>query len=263
MGIEYVIDFACTVKNALPPEKFMGLIKTRDQANAILTQVRNPANQKSPAETRIRRALSTPQGLTQQEVSIQAMLNEAAELQPYEHYCEGCQANALNRPFGCYGYISYPIKVETEEWLMSRLPEKIESTAGNLLRSAIRDFRYDGSPLTNMRKQGHFFEKSTPVKRKWGSFLSKWELTSDQLLQMMFCLGALHPSHTTMLMLFLGILPHNIEPQQIQNPASLGTILPNAFASVDQGNLQIQEVIGFMKALKTAAMLEVKLFTDY
>ena len=147
-----------------------------------------------------------PEGPVEQKVSVGTLLKQVEELDVHAHHCQGCKANLPGRPFGCYGSVSYPISAKAEEWLMSLLPSDLKSPAGYMLRSAVTDLKYTGGMFLEMRPKDMFFESPTPVKRKWGSWLSAWTLSSDQLLQMLFGLGNLQPSHCKMMSVILGMI---------------------------------------------------------
>jgi hypothetical protein len=103
---------------------------------------------------------------------------------------------------------------------MSLLPNDLKSAAGHLLRSAVTDLKYTGGMFLAMRPKEMFFESRTPIKRKWGSWLSGWALTSDQLLQMLFGLGNLQPSHCKMMSIILGLIQTGEASQPQQQPTT-------------------------------------------
>ena len=63
-----------------------------------------------------------------------------------------------------------------------------------------------------------FFESKKPVKRKWGSWLSGFAVTSDQLLEMLFGLGALQPSHCQMMSVILGLIQTDKSAHSLPQP---------------------------------------------
>jgi hypothetical protein len=215
VGIEYIVDLGCPPKDALSVERIVALIKGQNQASAIIKMARNGGDQRPPEQLSFTRRVMRPEGPVEEKISVGALLDQAHELQPHARHCEGCNANLLRRPFGCYGSVSYPISTRAEEWLMSLLPDDLKGAAGHLLRSAVTDLKYDGGMFLNMRTQETFFESRTPIKRKWGSWFSGWTLTSDQLLQMLFGLGNLQPSHCKMMSIILGLIQTGKESQQL------------------------------------------------
>jgi hypothetical protein len=203
MGIDYVVDLDCPAKQALTLEKMVSLIKGRNQASVIIEMSRSKGDQRPPEQLTFTRMVLRPEGPTKQEINVGTLLKQTQELEVHAHHCEGCKANLLEHPYGCYGSISYPISARAEEWLMSLLPAKLESAAGYMLRSAVTDFKYNGDMFLGMRPKDMFFESRTPVKRTWAG----WTLTSDQVLQMLFGLGNLQPSHCQMICIILGTIP--------------------------------------------------------
>ncbi|MFL5246112.1 MAG: hypothetical protein ACJ8FY_28930 [Gemmataceae bacterium] len=206
MAIDYVVDLDCTPKQALTVERMVGLIKSKNQALAIIEMTRSRGDERPLEQITFRRMVMRPQGAVEEKVNVKTLLAQSQDLEGYAGHCQGCKANLPARPFGCYGSIAYPIRARAEQWLMAQLPDSLESPAGYLLRSAVRDFKYTGGMFLNMRPKENFFESRTPFKRKWGSWLSGWTLNSDQLFHMLFGLGNLMPSHCKMMAIILGLI---------------------------------------------------------
>lgn len=107
--------------------------------------------------------------------------------------------------FGCGGAIRYPTSAEAGAWLLSRLPDDLESPAGVLLMRAIKDFGYDGAAIDQERGRKELYELDAPLRRTWGgSFARKLGVTSSRFLQMTFGLGSLQPVHAKMVAYFAG-----------------------------------------------------------
>jgi hypothetical protein len=213
VGIDYVVDLGCPPKQALSVEKIVALVKGRNQVAAIIDLARRKGDTRLPEQLSFTRVVRRPEGAVEEEFSVGTLLQQVRELDVHAHHCEGCEANLRARPFGCYGSISYPITALAEEWLMSLLPKDLNSPAGHLLRSAVTDLKYTGGMFLGMRPQEMFFESRTPLKRRWGGWLSGWTLTSDQLLEMLFGLGNLQPAHCKMMSIILGLIPTDESPQ--------------------------------------------------
>jgi len=261
VGVDYVVDLPCAVKSDIPTGRLVGLIKGRSQANTILELARRDGGQSSPAEIVFGRVRQLPGGTTYEDVSVQALLDEAAPLRDYEHYCAGCPANSRGEPFGCYGYLPYPISAATEAWLLARLPESLDGGAGQLLRAAVRDVGYDGGRIRDMRRRGEtFFERNKPAQRTWRCGWTRWTLTSDQLLQMLIGLGNLHPEHCALLALCLDIIPHDSPAEIVHDLIALRRAA--AAAHVDAGTEAREQWGSFLKALTLAAALNVHLLID-
>jgi hypothetical protein len=263
MGVDYVVDLPCPVKSDLPTPKLVDLIKSRNTANIVLTLERERGNENPSLATEVGYLRQTPAGGTMENISIQGLLDQSAPLQDYEHYCIGCPANALSKPFGCYGSIAYPISGLAEQWLMDRLPGDLDSTAGQYLRASIADFGYDGGSVRDMRRHDMFFERRKPVQRTWRTgLLRRWTLTSDQLLQMMIGLGDIGAAHCGMLALFFGVVPHDTPRDLVRDRAAWRELVGQARAQVNAGEPQLDQWVSFLSALATAVALDVRLLID-
>ena len=210
----------------------VALVQGQNQASVIIEMARRDGDKRPPEEITFTRMVMRPEGAQEQEVSVGALLEQVAELGPQAPHCKGCKANRLDKPFGCYGSVPYPIPVAAEEWLMSLLPKDLKSPAGYILQSAVKDFGYDGGMFLNMRPQDMFFESRTPVKRKWGSWFSGWSLTSDQLLQMLFGLANLQSGHCQMMCMILGMIETEDEGNPLPPPPEEAKPLAQAINAV-------------------------------
>ena len=269
MGIDFVLDAPCPVKDQLSTAGLIQLIKSRSRAQAILDIARQEGNNKPATELFITQVMQTPTGVAeQQKISAQALLDQAAPLDGLAHHCEDCAGRLAREPFTCYGSIRYPIQQRTEEWLLSLLPENLDSTAGVLLQKSIADFGYNGGPFVALRSNPAFFASPQAPRRSWkgkglfGRFTTALELTSTQLLQMMFGVGELQPAHCKMLCLFLGLVPHEIGVEQFQNPR---TFLRVAFEdyNVPAKVPDVDAYIHFCDALLRAVYIDLPVRIDY
>jgi hypothetical protein len=247
VGIDYVVDLDCPPKKALSVERIVALLKGQHQAAAIIEMARRSSDQRPPEQLSFTRMVMRPEGPAEEKINVGTLLNQARGLHPHAHHCQGCRANLLARPFGCYGSVSYPISVHSEEWLMSLLPKDLNSPAGHLLRSAVTDLKYTGGMFLTMRPQEMFFESRTPIKRKWGSWFSGWTLTSDQLLQILFGLGNLQPSHCKMMSIILGLIQTDETSQPLPQPTP---------------NDQTEQFANAINAVALAGQLGVNLLVD-
>jgi hypothetical protein len=257
MGIDYVVERSCPLKDALSTPRMVELVKGRDRALSVLAMLRERGDTPDPASITFTSVLQTPDGIEEKEVSVQSLLDAAGELKAHEHHCTDCPANLLAEPCGCYGYVRYPIPAKAEQWLMALLPKDLGSTAGQLLRRAVADFSYDGEPMRELRQDATFLEDRQPVRQRWGG----WELTSDQLLQMMFCVGDVQPVHATLLALFLGLLPHNTDPAVLGDRTKLCQKLSTA--ELPPVSEESVDLLGFLRALVVAAVLDCEVLVDY
>src|SRR4051812_14771108 len=89
---------------------------------------------------------------------------------------------------GCYGVIDPPVSATAEEWLVARLPGELESLPGLLLRKTLHDMRYEGEGGKALRKAG-LLQASGPFIKHYGPFFRRYTVTSEQLLEQIFCVG--------------------------------------------------------------------------
>ncbi|MGZ3478104.1 MAG: hypothetical protein ACXVCJ_26640, partial [Polyangiales bacterium] len=172
--------------------------------------------------------------------------------------------NMLGRTAGCYGAINYPIARETEVWLLSLLPTDPHATAATLLLGAIHDFTYDGAPVARLRNGSGTFFTSDAIE------VLTWEdgtrVDSNQLLQMIFFVGPLQPSHALMLLLFLGIVPHAIEPDELRallnDERARKAMLETPKIPQGSATPQVEAFRTFFAALARSALLSVPLGVD-
>jgi hypothetical protein len=247
VGIDYIVDLDCPPKKALSIERIVALRKGQNQAAAIIEMARRSGDQRAPEQLSFTRLVLRPEGPVEEKISVGTLLNQVQALHPHAPHCQGCKANLLARPFGCYGSVSYPISIRSEEWLMSLLPRELKSPAGHLLRFAVTDLNYTGGMFLTMRPQEMFFEGRTPIRRRWGSWFSGWTLTSDQLLQMLFGLGNLQPSHCKMMSIILGLIQTDETSQPLPHPTP---------------NDQTEQLAHAINAVALAGQLGVNLLVD-
>lgn len=203
MGIDYVIDLDCAPKQALGIEELVGYVKASNRAETMLAIARQNGDQRPPDEITFQIAINRNGEIETTDVTVQALIDQAAALDDHRGACTACPANR-DRPngFGCYDTINYPIEPDTEQFLLSRLPDDLESPSGFMFASAMRDFAWDGEPSANMRSQGEtFFRAREPFRRTWPGL----EVTTDQIFHMMFHVGHLQSTHAMLLCMFFGL----------------------------------------------------------
>jgi hypothetical protein len=265
MAIEWMIGLSCEPKAQLGLERLVAKAKGRRQAEALLETMRANGDARDVSEISIRTFRQTPDGTqVQTSVSLAALFANAEDLTTHAKTCEACTANQLGRTAGCYGAINYPIARDTEAWLLSLLPEDLHFTAGTFLLGALQDFSYDGAPVARLRNGSKtFFEEDEPAVRTWEDGT---RVDANQLLQMMFFVGAVQPSHALMLALFLGLVPHQIEPNELRAIMNDEDARKRAFGvpSIPPGpsTPQIEAMRTFLSALCRSALLVVPLGID-
>ena len=259
-----MVGLECEPKRTLGAAKIVHLVKDRLRVEALLAKLREDGDRRQPAEitfTAVRRRGGTEE---RTEHNLKVMLDEGAALEAHEHHCFGCPVNVSQHPYGCHGYIQYPIRRSTEAFLLSLLPPRLDTTAGRMLTSALADLGWDGSYAAKLRAEGDsFFEAREPPAATWGDGA---KVTSDQVFQMLFGLGPLDPSHAMMLLLFFGMIAHDTPPADLaalsRDPARLMGRLEDSPLRVPSGDPQIESMVRFLQALAAAAVNSVTLLVD-
>lgn len=262
MGVDYVVDLECAPKDALGVQGVVDLLKARSRAEYVRDVLRANGDTRPLAEMTFQTVVMRPEGPVEESVSVQSLFDRAAALDPHAAACEGCPARCQTIPFGCVGYVSYPVRPSTEAWLLEQLPVDLGSPAGTMLASAFHDFGWDGAFTQRLRGQGDtFFEQSAGIRRRWGPGFS---VTSDQIWQVLFGLGHLAPAHAMMCALFFGVIPHHTSAEGLaQLSRDTARIGGHALRyEVDHEDDQIAEVARFLRAMGLAAALGVSLLID-
>ena len=224
MGVDYVQSRNCEVKRELGVDVLVSRIKARGQAAMLVERIRKGGQ--DPMTATITRVVQYPSGPVAEQVTVASLLETGRSLDPYAPLCDGCTANFRQASFGCCGFLNYPIARAEEEWLMSRLPESMDSVAGVYLRNVFGELKIDGATVASIReRKGLYFEQSEAPTRQWGEGQGQQSVSANQLIQFLFYSGPVTPSHAIFTCLFLGLLPHDIAPDAVQsilrNPANL------------------------------------------
>ncbi len=268
MGIDFMIGKPCEPKEQLGADGIIAMLKARDRGQHVAGLMRKGGDERPLSEISFVTAVYRSDGqMDEQQVSVQSLLDQAKPLDDHAAHCEGCSANVAGEPYGCRGYISYPIQEATERWLLDRLPDDLNTTAGFLLTEATSDLGLDGERAKGLRSDGEvFFEKQTATGVRWGDGEEGFMFQADQMFDMFFGLGALKPSHMAMLALFMGILPHDLDHERfgpiMRDPHALAGAMNLGSLEVDGQSVQIQAVAHFLRAMCSAAVHGVELSVD-
>lgn len=239
MGVDYVQNRDCRVKRELGLDTLVCLIKSRTQAALLQAHFRERGE--DPATANVKRIIQYPSGPVEENVGMAELLEAGAVLAPYEPVCAGCTANFQATPFGCCGYLNYPISAVEENWLMSRLPASADSVAGIYLRNVLRELEIDGGPVAGMRRRhGLYFERPETIVRTWAYAGGTAEVTSDQMLQLVFYSGGIGPAHAAFVCLFVGLIPHGVPGEVMQSILQSPNTMQDHF-TIDQEALTILE----------------------
>jgi hypothetical protein len=289
MAIDYVLAMGCEPQKLLGVERLVSLHRTRVLARGALAHMRQDGDQRAPSEIEIQLTMRRPPRATDPKdlaarrnlrvvdpsvpampdpepdstrgVSLQTLLDEAAQLDDVAGHCATCPAG-LPREFACHRRIRYPIPEHVEAWLMSRLPTTLDCTAGTLLARGLGEFGWDGAPAARLRSAGTtYFESRAPYGVRWQNDRGTIEISSDQLFQMMFMVGNLAPTHCLMLALFCRVLPHDIDIFVLKDSERRARALAAAELALDP-DADIEQLAAFLRTLAAAARLEVSVMID-
>jgi hypothetical protein len=202
MGVDYLIHYDCEPKRALTIEGLMGRLKGRDRAKAIIDLYRTKGDQRSPKHMGFEMVRRTADGSEETEIIVvQDLLDAADELIPYEAFCADCPANRARKPFGCTGTLNYPISAQAERWLLKQLPDQQSPLVFILLQKMVREMGYSGAAALPIRAQeGVIFELGDTIERS----MDGYQLSNDQVFEMLFLSGPIQPAHGTLLLQFFG-----------------------------------------------------------
>jgi hypothetical protein len=261
MAIDHVIDLDCVPKQTLSTAGLLARMKARDRAETIINLYRTNGDMRPPTEMGFEMVRRLPDGTEEaQVIVVQDMLNEAGPLDDLAVHCENCPANRLQKPFGCFDYINYPISRAAELWLLKRLPTPEEPLVFLLLRQTLEDFSFDVQTVAQMRSRpGVFFESGERFARRYEDM----QITTDQIFAMLFLTGTIEPRHAIALMLFFGAIPRDLDAEGLMaltaepNPAVPFTMMPE-----DDDDETILAMISYFEALYVAYQLNVSLSLD-
>lgn len=264
MAIDYFIDYKCYPKQELSPEGIMDRIKGQARADAVIDLFRRNGDTRSPSEMGFEFVRNTPQGAQETRVVyVQEMLDRAADLKPYELYCQGCPANNTGAPFGCMGQIEYPISGKAEIWLLNALPVPDETLPWIMLKQAFQEFKIDGTAVNPMRGEGQpFFQEQGVLARKLGELVAN----TNQLFHLMFLSGHLTPAYSSTLLLFFKAIDRNLEADSImalaKSPEDAFERYPFLLKSEPEDDMSITQFKRFFRALYLAWGLGTPLILD-
>lgn len=264
MAIDYVIDYGCVPKMRLETEGIIDRLKSKDRAATIIQLYRRNGDQRPPSEMGFEMERTAADGSSEtQVVIVQHLLDMAAELDPYEPYCQACPANRTGRPFGCMGKVNYPISAAAEAWLLDRLPGPEEPLVWLLLKQGVTEMNYDGSTVRPLRTADTtYFASTETLYRRLGEFA----VSSDQLFEMTFLLGDLYPNHAGVLLLFFEAIDRQLEADRIMAIGKMPKEDRQNFRflieSAKEDDITTDEIKEFIYALYLSWQLNVRLLLD-
>jgi hypothetical protein len=270
MAIDYVLAVGCEPQRQLGPERLLALHRARILARAAHAHARASGDDRDPAEIELQLVASAPPSggaAPDRALRLGDLFAQAAPLDAVTPHCATCPAG-LPRELACHRRVRYPIPEHAEEWLMGRLPRSLDCTAGALLARGLTELGWDGVPVARLRAQGtQHLESRAPYGVRWdggaptASGGAVLEISSDQLLQMMFFVGPLAPTHCLMLALFCGVLPHDLPLTELRDPERRARALASAHVP-PEGDPALEQLAAFLRMLAVAARLDVPILID-
>ena len=272
MAIDFIIEYDCVPKSHLTPEGILERIKEKERAQTVIQWFREAGDERPPSEMGFEFSRSSlDEHASRQLIVVQDLLDHAAALDAHAHHCSACPANRSGSPFGCMGFIQYPISAQTEAWLLDRLPVPDEPLVWLLLKQGIQRLGYDGSSMRALREldqqneageRTYFLSSQAPQRR-----LGELRVSGDQALEMIFGVGdRIIPNHAGILLLFFNAIDRDLEASEIQEISSFDRAIREGFKfemeAVSTGHEGIREMISFFHALYLAWKLDVSLFVD-
>ena len=272
MAIDFIIEYGCVAKSQLTPEGILERIKEKARAKTVIQWFREAGDERPPSEMGFEFSRSAPEEhANRQLIVVQDLLDHAAVLDAHAHHCEGCPANRSGSPYGCMGFVEYPISGETEAWLLDQLPVPDEPLIWLLLKQGIQRLGYDGSSVRALRQldnhdedgaRAYFQFPEAPQRR-----LGELRVTGDQALEMILGVGdRIIPNHAGILLLFFHAIERDLEAGEIQEISSFDQTIRERFTfemdALSTGHEGIREIIAFFHALYLAWKLDVSLFVD-
>ncbi|MGB7338509.1 MAG: hypothetical protein WBC91_06415 [Phototrophicaceae bacterium] len=265
MAIDYVIDYNCVPKRTLSTEGIVERLKSSERAQMIIRMFRENNDDRPPSEMGFEFTRSTPEGEEEtQLIVVQDILNFVEDLKPLEHHCKGCPANRTDTPFGCTGFVQYPISASGESWLLNQLPSINEPLIWLLLKQGVENFNYDGTQIGFLRAQGDtYFDDKYATYRVLGEF----SLNANQVFEMIFTVGDIIPNHGAMMLLFYNAVERSeLQANEIMAlaPADDEKIanLPFLHQLMPGDDRTIGDLKDFFHALYIAWTLDVQLKVD-
>lgn len=190
MALDFALQYPCAARRQFGAAPLATMVKKQDLAEFAIARYRE-AEPNVDVETIIHQrtvniGVTRPNGkIEQAQVPIVELLKLAAPLNSVIEHCRRCPANIVANNFGCINQMNYPIPLQAEEWLLSRLPADAGAPGMKMLFKFVADLGIDGAQVDGLRQQANLFEAKAPVVRVWKGWFSKQQLSSSQLLQML------------------------------------------------------------------------------
>ncbi|MEL6180094.1 MAG: hypothetical protein AAFS10_14135 [Myxococcota bacterium] len=263
MGADLIVDHSCQAKEALGDgdvragtAHILALLRKRNRAAAVMRMMPDTP----PNEVEFVVMVVTPDGPKEHNVNAGSLLAEAAALDEHAMGCASCPANVLGQPYGCFGFVPYPIPAATEQALAERL-EPVERLGGHLFIKALIDFGYDGSPIRQWRQRGLLEEDGEAVR----PLSDKLSVTSSVLLQPILAVGGeLGATHCLLVLMWFGALAFDgVVPDDPDDPAPLIALTSSSDTTkLDLVPLPDPVANTIARFMHRAGVLDVSLWVD-
>lgn len=258
MAIDYMIQYPCTPRAELGDEAILDLLKEQERAQIIINAYRASGDARPPSEMGFEFTRRGPDGEEgTQLIVVQDVLDRVEQLKAFAHHCAQCPANRLGKPYGCAGFIDYPVSAAGEMWLLRRLPSMAEPLLWLLLKQGVDHFAYDGQAIAALRAASdvYFEARSAPSRR-----LAEFDLNGDQVFEMIFNVGTIQPNHAGVLLLFFHAIPRELEADAIMRIGAADyRAYPFLLEPERTDDRTIDELKAFFNALYVAWALKVPL----
>lgn len=262
MAIDYMIEYPCVPRQALGNEDIIELLKEHDRAYQVIRMYRESGDNRPPSEMGFDFTRKSADGEEDtRTMVVQDVLDRVSELGKHVSHCKECPANRLKKAYGCVSFIQYPISGQAESWLLNQLPTPDEALLWLLLKQGVENFVYDGKEIAQLRQQSEaLFSERVAQSRRLGEF----DLTADQVFEMIFNVGSIQPNHAGILLLFFNAIPREIEANDIMRitpaPADVATRYPFLHRVGEHDDETLTEIKEFFHALYVAWVLDVPLY---
>lgn len=196
MGADFAMLVSCPVRDALSEDPVMATealvaeIKQRSSLDAVLMHHASGAMPKS-----ILKVVLGPHGPVETTIPLEDMMASVKRLDALAARCEGCPLRAEDKPFGCTGYIQYPITASTEERLVASMSEE-GTLAAKLRKELARKIGAYGSIGSGWRAR-QILQREKPAEKKTGTrwlVLSAAKVSGDEVIEWLFFSGT-HDEH--------------------------------------------------------------------
>jgi hypothetical protein len=264
MGVDYIIGYGCVPKEVFTSRGLLERAKAGERVKTITEFYQLHGDERKPEEMGFEFVYRNSEGEQEtQLVQLDELIRRRAELDEYEHHCDGCPANRSGKPFGCMGTINYPISQQAEVWMLEQLPGP-EYPLPFLLLKQGPELGNTGQRAEGLRDEhpGVFFESATTLLRSF----PEMNVTGEQLFELLFLLGDIQPKRAVMILLFLGGVTRQLEADELMGMTPAVPDAAEKYPFVLKHGINdddsTHDLIEFAKALHMAFLLDRDVLLD-